>query len=153
MHFLGITLNASNFTMGIPSQDIQSHVQRRLANLDLYRRRNLLQTIKQNSSLPCATIKEVSKLPIVSRLRHRGLLAAFELHKNMKPIRFMQNKEPIQYYIMRESMKMGVFLRSLGNTMIVIPPLAIPRRDLRTLLDVQFVSCRRLNRRASSQFS
>ncbi|MFY9797663.1 MAG: adenosylmethionine--8-amino-7-oxononanoate transaminase [Candidatus Nitrosopolaris sp.] len=109
-----------------------------LANLDLYKRHNLLQTIKQNSSYLGRRLKDISKLSIVSRLRHKGLLAAFELQKNMKPIMLMQNKEPIQYYIMRESMKMGVFLRSLGNTMLVIPPLAIPRRDLRTLLDVQF---------------
>ncbi|MGC1928106.1 MAG: adenosylmethionine--8-amino-7-oxononanoate transaminase [Candidatus Nitrosopolaris sp.] len=108
-----------------------------LANLDLYRRHNLLQTIRENSAYLAQRLKEVSKLPIVSRLRHRGLLSAFELQKNLKPIKYMQNKEPIQYYIMRESMKMGVILRSLANTMIVIPPLAIPRKDLRTLLDVQ----------------
>jgi adenosylmethionine---8-amino-7-oxononanoate aminotransferase len=108
-----------------------------LANLDLYKRENLLQTIKQNSSYLRRRLKGISKLPIVSRLRHKGLLAAFELQKNMKPIKYVRNKEPIQYYIMRESMKMGVFLRSLANTMIVIPPLGIPRNDLQTLLDVQ----------------
>jgi adenosylmethionine---8-amino-7-oxononanoate aminotransferase len=108
-----------------------------LANLDLYKRHNLMRTIKQNSSYLRRRLKDISKLPIVSRLRHKGLLAAFELQKNMKPIKYVRNKEPIQYYIMRESMKMGVFLRSLANTMIVIPPLGIPRNDLQTLLDVQ----------------
>jgi adenosylmethionine-8-amino-7-oxononanoate aminotransferase len=108
-----------------------------LANLDLYRRHNLLQTIRENSAYLANRLKEFSKSPIVSRLRHKGLLAAFELQKNKKPIKHMQNKELIQYYIMRESMKMGVFLRSLANTMLVIPPLAIPRSDLGTLLDVQ----------------
>jgi adenosylmethionine-8-amino-7-oxononanoate aminotransferase len=108
-----------------------------IANLDLYKRRNLLQRIRENSRYLERRLEEVSRSPIVSNLRHKGLLAAFELHKNMKPINYMQNKETIQYYIMRESMKMGVFLRSLANTMIVIPPLAIPRRSLRTLLDVQ----------------
>jgi len=108
-----------------------------IANLDLYKRHNLLQKIRENSHYLGRRLEEVSRSPIVSSLRHKGLLAAFELHNNMKPINYMQNKEPIQYFIMRESMKMGVFLRSLANTMIVIPPLAIPRRDLRTLLDVQ----------------
>ena len=108
-----------------------------LANLDLYRRHSLLRTIRENSAYLANRLKEFSKSPIVSRLRHKGLLAAFELQKNKRPIKYMQNKELIQYYIMRESMKMGVFLRSLANTMLVIPPLAIPRSDLRTLLDVQ----------------
>ena len=108
-----------------------------VANLDLYRRHNLLQRIRENSRYLEQRLKEFSKSPVVSRLRHKGLLAAFELQKKMNPINYMQNKEPIQYFIMRESMKRGVFLRSLANTMIVIPPLAIPRRNLRTLLDVQ----------------
>jgi adenosylmethionine-8-amino-7-oxononanoate aminotransferase len=108
-----------------------------IANLDLYKRHNLLQKIRENSHYLERRLDEVSRSPIVSSLRHKGLLAAFELHKNMKPINYMQNKETIQDFIMRESMKMGVFLRSLANTMIVIPPLAIPRRALRTLLDVQ----------------
>ena len=108
-----------------------------LANLDLYRRHNLLQRIRENGRYLGQRLKEFSKSPVVSRLRHKGLLAAFELQKKMNPINYMQNKEPIQYFIMRESMKRGVFLRSLANTMIVIPPLAIPRRNLRTLLDVQ----------------
>ncbi|HET7149321.1 MAG TPA: adenosylmethionine--8-amino-7-oxononanoate transaminase [Candidatus Nitrosopolaris sp.] len=107
-----------------------------IANLDLYKRHNLLQKIRENSQYIGRRLEEVSTSPIVSSLRHKGLLAAFELYKNNKPINYMQNKEPIQYFIMRESMKMGVFLRSLANTMIVIPPLAIPRRDLKTLLDV-----------------
>lgn len=108
-----------------------------LANLDLYRRHNLLQTIRENSAYLARRLGEFSKSPIVSRPRHKGLLAAFELKKNKRPIKYMQNKELVQYYIMRESMKMGIFLRSLANTMLVIPPLAIPQRELGMLLDVQ----------------
>jgi len=108
-----------------------------LANLDLYRRHNLLQRIRENSRYLEQRLKEFSKSQVVSRLRHKGLLAAFELQKKMNPINYMQNKEPIQYFIMRESMKRGVFIISLANTKIVIPPFAIPRRNLRTLLDVQ----------------
>lgn len=108
-----------------------------LANLDLYRKHNLLQRIKENSHYLEQRLREFCGSPVVSNLRNKGLLAAFDLKKKMKPINYMQNKEPIQYFIMRESMKMGVFLRSLANTMIIIPPLAIPKRDLRTLLDVQ----------------
>jgi adenosylmethionine---8-amino-7-oxononanoate aminotransferase len=33
---------------------------------------------------------------------------------------------------------MGVFLRILGNTIIIIPPLAIGRQDLKLLLDTIF---------------
>ena len=39
---------------------------------------------------------------------------------------------------MNESLKMGVFLRALGNIMIIIPPLAIDRNALEILLDTHF---------------
>jgi adenosylmethionine-8-amino-7-oxononanoate aminotransferase len=37
---------------------------------------------------------------------------------------------------MEESLKMGVFIRSLGSTIVVIPPLAICKKDFAFLLDV-----------------
>jgi adenosylmethionine-8-amino-7-oxononanoate aminotransferase len=30
---------------------------------------------------------------------------------------------------------MGVFLRTLGNTIVIVPPLAIRKKDLKLLLD------------------
>ena len=39
---------------------------------------------------------------------------------------------------MKESLKMGVFLRSLGNVLMFIPPLAINQNDLDKIVDVQF---------------
>jgi adenosylmethionine-8-amino-7-oxononanoate aminotransferase len=51
---------------------------------------------------------------------------------------YFEDKTKINYFIMNESLKMGVFLRSLGNIMIIIPPLAIDRNALEILLDTQF---------------
>jgi adenosylmethionine-8-amino-7-oxononanoate aminotransferase len=50
----------------------------------------------------------------------------------------MKHKGIINYYIMQESLKEGVFIRPLGDTMLIIPPLAINRYELEKLLDVQF---------------
>jgi adenosylmethionine-8-amino-7-oxononanoate aminotransferase len=36
---------------------------------------------------------------------------------------------------MRESLKRGVFLRTLGNIVTLIPPLAMPRNQLDILID------------------
>ena len=79
-------------------------------------------------------------------IRHKGLLAGIELARNNKPILTLRNKERINYFIVRESLKMGVHLRPLGNIMIVIPPLAIARRDLEKLLDTQFEILRKVER-------
>jgi adenosylmethionine-8-amino-7-oxononanoate aminotransferase len=52
------------------------------------------------------------------------------------PIEILKNKCRLGSFIMQESLKLGVFLRSLGNTLLVIPPLAINKADFRFLLGV-----------------
>ena len=65
-------------------------------------------------------------------------MAGIELAKNRKPIQILKDRTKVNYFIMNESLKMGVFLRALGNIMIIIPPLAINRNALEILLDTQF---------------
>jgi adenosylmethionine-8-amino-7-oxononanoate aminotransferase len=117
-----------------------------LANIELYENRNLMQQIKANSKYIASRLREFAKSRIVADIRHKGLLAGIELARNDKPILTLRNKERINYFIMQESLKMGVHLRPLGNIMIVIPPLAIARRDLEKLLDTQFEILRKVER-------
>jgi adenosylmethionine-8-amino-7-oxononanoate aminotransferase len=116
-----------------------------IANLQLFEKHKLIDRIRENAEYINRRLKELNS-PIVANLRRKGLFAAFELQRKTKPIRLMRNNELVQYFVMRESMKMGVILRSLGNTMIVIPPLAIFRKDLRRLMDVQLLLVKRIER-------
>jgi adenosylmethionine-8-amino-7-oxononanoate aminotransferase len=61
-----------------------------------------------------------------------------ELEKYGKPIEILKDKQRLNYFVMKESLKMGVFLRPLGNILIFIPPLAIKQEDLDKIIDVQF---------------
>jgi adenosylmethionine---8-amino-7-oxononanoate aminotransferase len=108
-----------------------------LANIELYEKRNLMQQINANAKYIQSRLREFEKSPIVADIRHKGLLAGIELAKKGKPILTLKNKERVNYFIMRESLKAGVFLRPLGNIMMVIPPLAIDRENLEKILDVQ----------------
>jgi adenosylmethionine---8-amino-7-oxononanoate aminotransferase len=109
-----------------------------LENINLYSTRHLIQKINANSRYLKKRLDELPKLSIVSDIRHKGLLAGIELAKNGKPIQILKDKTKVNYFIMNESVKMGVFLRSLGNIMIIIPPLAIDRNALEIVLDTQF---------------
>ncbi len=117
-----------------------------LANIELYEKRNLIQQINANTRYVASRLLEFARSPIVTDIRHKGLLAGIELARNNKPIITLKNKERINYFIMQESLKMGVHLRSLGNILMVIPPLAIGRRDLEKLLDVQLEILRKVER-------
>jgi adenosylmethionine-8-amino-7-oxononanoate aminotransferase len=43
---------------------------------------------------------------------------------------------PVDSFIFRIALNSGVYLRPLGNTIVVIPPLAIDRKNLEYLLSV-----------------
>jgi adenosylmethionine---8-amino-7-oxononanoate aminotransferase len=75
------------------------------------------------------------------------MLAGIELAKNGKSIQILKDGTKVNYFVMNESLKMGVFLRTLGNVMIVIPPLAIDRKNLEILLDTQFKLLQKIEER------
>jgi adenosylmethionine-8-amino-7-oxononanoate aminotransferase len=117
-----------------------------LANIELYEKSNLMQRINTNAKYIASRLREFAKSPIVVDIRHKGLLAGIELARNDKPIVTLKNKERINYFIVQESLKRGVHLRPLGNVMIVIPPLAIGKKDLEKVLDTQFEILRKVER-------
>lgn len=114
-----------------------------LANIELYERKNLIAQIKENSKYISKRLKEFDSTGsfknISIDIRHKGLLAGIEINdKNKNPIEFLRDKQRLTYYIIQESLKMGVFLRPLGNILMTIPPLAIDRDNLEKIMDVQF---------------
>ncbi|AIF83870.1 adenosylmethionine-8-amino-7-oxononanoate transaminase [Candidatus Nitrososphaera evergladensis SR1] len=106
-----------------------------LANLELYEKRNLMQQIKENTQYIKQRLREFEEIGIVADVRHKGMLAGIELARNGRPLVHLKNKERINYFVARESLEMGVHLRALGNIMVVIPPLAIGRNDLKKMMD------------------
>jgi adenosylmethionine---8-amino-7-oxononanoate aminotransferase len=109
-----------------------------LANIEVYERQNLIQQIRENSKHISKRLKEIESFGIIADIRHKGLLTGIEIEKNGKPIKALKDNQRLNYFVMRESLKMGVFLRSLGNILMFIPPLAINQNDLDKIIDVQF---------------
>lgn len=106
-----------------------------IANIELYKKRGLIQQIRNNSRYVATRLRECKTLDSAADVRHKGMLAGIELASGGKPILSLRTGERIGYFIMRESLKRGVHLRPLGNVMMVIPPLAIDRKNLGKLLD------------------
>jgi adenosylmethionine-8-amino-7-oxononanoate aminotransferase len=63
------------------------------------------------------------------------MLAGIELEKGRKPL-LVAGREKLSYFVMRESLKRGVYLRPLGNLLMVIPPLAIEKKNLERVMDM-----------------
>ena len=108
-----------------------------ITNIDHYKKTNLIVQIQQNSIHLQKKLNKFYDLDIVSKIRHKGLLTGIDLVNGKKSLNFVQGL-PINYYIMKESLRRGVYLRTLGNVLTIIPPLAIPRAKLDILIDVSY---------------
>ncbi|MCI0561950.1 MAG: adenosylmethionine--8-amino-7-oxononanoate transaminase [Nitrososphaera sp.] len=106
-----------------------------IANIELFQKTNLLQKIRSNAAYTGSRLNEFWKSKIVADVRHKGMLTGIELARNGKPLRLLKNREKVNYFIMRESLKRGVHLRPLGNILLLIPPLAIDRKHIDTMID------------------
>ncbi|HEX5519813.1 MAG TPA: adenosylmethionine--8-amino-7-oxononanoate transaminase [Candidatus Nitrosocosmicus sp.] len=109
-----------------------------IANIKEYQNQNLIAQIRKNSNHVSRRLKELEPFDIIADIRHKGLLTGIDIEKNGKPIETLKDGQRLNYFIMKESLKMGVYLRSLGNTLMFIPPLAIKQNDLDKIIDVQF---------------
>jgi adenosylmethionine-8-amino-7-oxononanoate aminotransferase len=108
-----------------------------LTNLDLYERSNLIKKIRLNSMSLDKLLTRFSEFEICYDIRNKGLLCGIELRKRNKPIKTI-DKMPIGHYIAKESLKNGVYLRTLGNIITIIPPLAISEEDLTKIVDTEY---------------
>jgi adenosylmethionine-8-amino-7-oxononanoate aminotransferase len=108
-----------------------------LTNLALYEKVNLIGKIRINSLVLDRLLKRFAELEICYDIRNKGLLCGIELRKGNKPIK-MIDKVPIGQYIAGESLKKGVYLRTLGNLITIIPPLAIGKEDLTRIVETEY---------------
>lgn len=108
-----------------------------LENLKMYQENKLISKIRGNSKYLTKRIQEFSRFKIVKNIRVKGLLAAFDLVNHGNPVNTV-NGISTSMYIIKESLKRGVYLRSLGSTIVIIPPLAIDRESLEKIVNTQY---------------
>jgi adenosylmethionine-8-amino-7-oxononanoate aminotransferase len=107
-----------------------------IANIELYKREDLIARVRSNARIIEDRLDEFMSYSIVGDVRHKGMLLAVELVKDRAskvPLRLKHRR--VNYAIMQEALKRRVFLRPLGHIMLIIPPLALSKDTLNTLLD------------------
>ena len=106
-----------------------------LANISLYKKYNLISKIKKHAIQIQSRIEEISNLDLVGDVRHKGLLMGIELVSNKKTKNPISPQKRLPQKIFTEAKKHGIYQRTLGNIVMVIPPLAISERELDFLID------------------
>ena len=104
-------------------------------NLALYEKNHLIQKIMKTSKVFEKRIDEMYELETVGDVRHKGMLMGIELVKNQRTKTPISPKKSINKIFFEEGKKNGIYLRTLGNIVMLVPPLAISKNDLNLLID------------------
>lgn len=103
-------------------------------NLKMYKKNNLIKKIQKKSKVFEKFYDEISEIDIVGDIRHKGMLMGIELVKNRERKTPISPKKSINKIFFDEGKKNGIYLRTLGNIVMLVPPLAISESELELLL-------------------
>ena len=103
-------------------------------NLKMYKKNNLIKKIQKTSKTFTKFYDEISEIDIVGDIRHKGMLMGIELVKEKSKKIPISPKKSINKIFFEEGKKSGIYLRTLGNIVMLVPPLAISESELDLLL-------------------
>jgi adenosylmethionine-8-amino-7-oxononanoate aminotransferase len=104
-------------------------------NLKMYQKNNLIKKIQKTSKVFEKYYQEISEIDIVGDIRHKGMLMGIELVTNKAKKTPIHPKKSINKIFFEEGKKQGIYLRTLGNIVMLVPPLAISEKELNLLLN------------------
>lgn len=104
-------------------------------NLAMYSRYNLIRRIAKTSGVFADYVDKFYDMDVVGDVRYKGLLFGAELVSDKRLMRPVCSARSINRIIYEVGKKNGVYLRTLGNIVMVVPPLAITADELAMLLD------------------
>lgn len=116
------------------------------ANLRMYRARRLIERIRKTSRVFERYYDELRGLDVVGDVRHKGMLMGIELVSDRAKKTPISPRGSINRMFFEEGRRQGVYLRTLGHIVLLVPPLAITERELEMLLE-RTVKCIRAVRK------
>lgn len=105
-----------------------------LENLRVYRRENTLEALRAKRRRLTEFLREIAGDPRVGHARQIGFMAGVELVADKKTNRSFPIAFRAAARVCRAALARGVWVRPLGDVLVVLPPLGISLRDLNRLL-------------------
>ena len=106
-----------------------------IKNLELYEKTRLIKKIQKTSSVFKNRINEFFDLELVGDVRHKGMLVGIELVNDKIKKNPIKTRRSINKTVFDEGIKHNIFFRTLGNILMLVPPLAISEKELNFLID------------------
>ena len=102
-----------------------------LENIKLYEKTKLIQKIQKTSKVFENRANEFYELELVGDVRQKGMLMGVELVNDY----LIKTKKSINKIVFDEGRKHNIFFRTLGNVVMLVPPLAISNNEINLLVD------------------
>ncbi len=106
-----------------------------LASLDLFASDRLLEQLPAKIDYLRQRLEALRELEHVGNVRNCGMVGGIELVRNCETREPYDWEERIGVRVCQEAQKHGLFLRPLGNIIVVFPPLSISLEELAFLMD------------------
>jgi len=118
-----------------------------LKNIELYEKYHLIEKIQKTSKVFGNRINDISNLDIVGEIRHKGMVMGIDLVQNKNSNKPISSKISINKLVFEEGRKHQIYFRTLGNTIMLVPPLAISQKDLNFLIDGTICTIKSISRK------
>jgi adenosylmethionine-8-amino-7-oxononanoate aminotransferase len=116
-------------------------------NLRLYEKSHLIKKIQKTSRVFEKRLDEISEIGFVGDVRYKGMLMGIELVKNKKSKKLVSFGKSANKIIFDEAKRHKIYLRSLGNIVMLVPPLAISEDELNLLIDGTISTIKNIQRK------
>ena len=118
-----------------------------LKNIELYEKYRLIEKIQKTSAVFENRVNDISNLDMVGEIRHKGMVMGIELVQNKNSNKPLSSKTSINKLVFDEGRKHQIYFRTLGNIIMLVPPLAISQKDLNFLIDGTISTIKSLSRK------
>ncbi|ABB31812.1 adenosylmethionine-8-amino-7-oxononanoate aminotransferase [Geobacter metallireducens RCH3] len=106
-----------------------------LASLDLFENERLLDSLTNKIGYLAERLQALNEVRHVGEVRQCGMIAGIELVKDAETREPFPWEERVGIQVCLEARNRGIFLRPLGNIIVVFPPLSISLDELAFLMD------------------
>jgi adenosylmethionine---8-amino-7-oxononanoate aminotransferase len=106
-----------------------------LASLDLFEQDGLLEALPEKIALLRERLDRIASLPHVGETRQAGMIGGIELVADTSTREPYPWEERMGIRVCLAARRQGIFLRPLGNVIVIFPPLAITLPELKYLMD------------------
>jgi len=107
-----------------------------LANLAVFRKERTLAQMQPKIKALARLLRPLGELAHVGDIRQRGFMVGIELVRNRSTTAPYPLEQRIGHRVAMEARQRGLFLRPLGNVIVLMPPLTVTMRELTRIVAI-----------------